>query len=83
MAAAIYDSVTVDVISAGYIFRATHSVITFAGFTAVYEETAASSSIVNNTAQLQLGLSKTLVEGTKELELRTEELKEAMRKFTV
>ncbi|HCL00820.1 MAG TPA: hypothetical protein DHW61_00095 [Lachnoclostridium phytofermentans] len=50
---------------------------------AVYEETAASSSIVNNTAQMQLGLSKTLVEGTKELEQRTEELKDAMRKFTV
>lgn len=50
---------------------------------AVYEETAASSSIVNNTAQLQLGLSKTLVEGTEELEQRTEELKDAMRKFTV
>jgi len=38
MAPAVYDSVTVDVISAGYIFRASHSVITFAGFTAVYEE---------------------------------------------
>ena len=38
MSAAIYDSVTADVISAGYIFRATHSVIIFLGFTAVYEE---------------------------------------------
>jgi len=38
MAPAVYDSVTVDVISAGYIFRANHSVITFPGFTAVYEE---------------------------------------------
>jgi len=38
MAAAVYDSVTVDALSAGYIFRATHSVIVFAGFTAVYEE---------------------------------------------
>jgi len=38
MASAIYDSVTVDVISAGYIFRASSSVIIFAGFTAVYEE---------------------------------------------
>ena len=38
MAAAIYDSVTVEVLSAGYIFRATHSTITFNGFTAVYEE---------------------------------------------
>lgn len=50
---------------------------------AVYEETAASSSIVNNTAQMQLELSKALIEGTKELEQRTEELKDAMRKFTV
>ena len=38
MAAAIYDSVTVDSISAGYIFRATNSNIVFPGFTAVYEE---------------------------------------------
>ena len=38
MAAAIYDSVTVDVLSAGYIFKANHSTITFNGFTAVYEE---------------------------------------------
>ena len=38
MAPAIYDSVSVDVISAGYVFRAHHSVIIFPGFTAVYEE---------------------------------------------
>ena len=38
MTAAIYDSVTVDVISAGYLFRANHSTLVFAGFTAVYEE---------------------------------------------
>ena len=38
MAQAIYDSVTVDVISAGYIFRANHTVVKFSGFTAVYEE---------------------------------------------
>jgi len=38
MAQAIYDSVTVDVISGGYVFRANHSVIVFQGFTAVYEE---------------------------------------------
>ena len=39
MAAAIYDNVTVDVLSAGYIFRASHSTISFPGFTAVYEDT--------------------------------------------
>jgi len=38
MAPAVYDNVIVDVISAGYIFRAHSSVIIFAGFTAVYEE---------------------------------------------
>ena len=38
MSAAVYDSVSIDVESAGYIFRATHSSLKFAGFTAVYEE---------------------------------------------
>ncbi|MCL2819863.1 MAG: type I DNA topoisomerase [Oscillospiraceae bacterium] len=38
MAPAVYDSVTVDSISAGHIFRANHSVNIFSGFTAVYEE---------------------------------------------
>jgi len=38
MAPAVYDSITVDVKSAGYIFRASSSMIIFAGFTAVYEE---------------------------------------------
>ncbi|SHH63705.1 DNA topoisomerase-1 [Sporobacter termitidis DSM 10068] len=38
MTSAVYDSVTVDVVSAGYVFRATNSVVKFSGFTAVYEE---------------------------------------------
>jgi DNA topoisomerase I len=38
MAPAIFDSVTVDAVSAGYVFRATHSVQKFAGFTAVYDD---------------------------------------------
>ena len=38
MAEAIFDSVTIDVASAGYVFRANHSAIKFPGFTAVYEE---------------------------------------------
>ncbi len=38
MAAAIYDSVSIEVESAGYTFRANHSSIKFSGFTAVYEE---------------------------------------------
>ncbi|MDL2273281.1 type I DNA topoisomerase, partial [Oscillospiraceae bacterium OttesenSCG-928-G22] len=38
MAAAIYDTQVVDVASAGYIFRANSVTLSFAGFTAVYEE---------------------------------------------
>jgi DNA topoisomerase-1 len=38
MEAIVYDSLTVDVVSAGYIFRANHSSVKFAGFSAVYEE---------------------------------------------
>ena len=38
MAPAVYDSVSVDIQSAGYIFRAQHSVIVFAGYTSVYED---------------------------------------------
>ena len=40
MSSAVYDSVTVDTVSSGYVFRANHSVITFPGFTAVYEESS-------------------------------------------
>jgi DNA topoisomerase-1 len=38
MASAVYDSVTIDVTSAGYVFRANHASLKFSGFTAVYEE---------------------------------------------
>ncbi len=38
MANAVYDSVTIDAVSAGYLFRANHSEIKFPGYTAVYEE---------------------------------------------
>lgn len=38
MAAAVYDSVSIEVESAGYSFHASHSSLKFAGFTAVYEE---------------------------------------------
>ncbi len=38
MANAAYDSVTIDAVSAGYLFRANHSELKFAGYTAVYEE---------------------------------------------
>ena len=38
MASAIYDSVSIDVESAGYVFRANHSALKFSGYTAVYVE---------------------------------------------
>ena len=38
MAAAVYDSVSIDVESAGYTFRANHSAIKFSGYMAVYVE---------------------------------------------
>ena len=38
MASAVYDSVNIEVISAGYTFRASRSEVKFPGFLAVYEE---------------------------------------------
>ena len=38
MSNAVYDSVMIDAASAGYVFRANHSELKFAGYTAVYEE---------------------------------------------
>jgi len=38
MSAAVYDGVSVDIVSAEYTFRASSSVLKFAGHTAVYEE---------------------------------------------
>jgi DNA topoisomerase-1 len=38
MAAAVYDNVTADIESAGYLFKASNSVLKFPGYTAVYEE---------------------------------------------
>ena len=38
MSAAVYDSVTLDAVAAGYLFRANSTALKFAGYTAVYEE---------------------------------------------
>ena len=38
MAQAVYDSVSIEAESAGYIFKANHASLKFSGFTAVYEE---------------------------------------------
>ena len=37
MASAVYDSVTIDALSAGYVFKASSSSLKFAGFTRVYD----------------------------------------------
>ena len=57
MANAVYDSVTVDSESAGYIFRANYSEQKFAGYTAVYEEAKdeESDEIVRPLPNLQEG----------------------------
>ncbi|MBQ6539693.1 MAG: type I DNA topoisomerase, partial [Oscillospiraceae bacterium] len=39
MSAAVFDSVTIDAVSAGHSFRASDMVIKFAGYTALYEDT--------------------------------------------
>ncbi len=65
MANAIYDSVTVDSESAGYIFRANYSEQKFAGYTAVYEEAKDEESdeivrpLPNMTEGQQVYLEKT------------------------
>lgn len=38
MSNAVYDSISIELASAGYTFKATHSTIKFEGYTAVYEE---------------------------------------------
>jgi len=38
MSAAVYDSVSIDLESGGYTFKANHTALKFAGFSAVYEE---------------------------------------------
>lgn len=40
MANAVYDSVVIDAVSAGHVFRANYSSLRFPGYTAVYEEKA-------------------------------------------
>ncbi len=49
MANAVYDNVSIDVTSNGHIFRANHSSLKFAGFTAVYEEGKDDDEVVKQT----------------------------------
>ena len=57
MANAVYDNVAVDVVSAGYLFKANYSELKFKGFTAVYEEAKdeESSEIANPLPSLSEG----------------------------
>ena len=49
MANAVYDNVTIDALCEGYVFRAYHSEIKFAGYTAVYEENRDDETDEENT----------------------------------
>ncbi|MCR5137580.1 MAG: type I DNA topoisomerase [Oscillospiraceae bacterium] len=49
MSNAVYDSIALDVESAGYLFRASNSVMTFPGYTAVYEESSDEESKAENS----------------------------------
>ena len=57
MASAVYDTVTADIGSAGYIFRATGSRVKFKGFTILYEENRDDSSeeLKNRLPELEQG----------------------------
>ena len=54
MVDAVYDTITADVLCAGYIFRVTGSIIKFPGFIAVYEESRDDSEDDENTALPEL-----------------------------
>jgi len=49
MSSAVYDSVAIDVTSAGYVFRANHASLKFSGFTAVYEEGRDEETVVKQS----------------------------------
>ena len=57
MANAVYDNVSVDIVSAGYTFRANYSELKFKGYTAVYEESKdeESSELANPLPSLSEG----------------------------
>jgi len=62
MANAIYDNVSVDTVSADYVFRANYSELKFPGYTAVYEESREeeSSELANPLPSLSEGQKLTL-----------------------
>jgi DNA topoisomerase I len=62
MAAALFDLTTVDVAAGDYLFRATASVMTFPGFTALYQETAEEEDKEEKLPPLKEGESLELVD---------------------
>ena len=62
MANAVYDNVSVDCVSADYVFRANYSELMFPGFTAVYEESKEeeSAELANPLPSLTEGQTLTL-----------------------
>jgi DNA topoisomerase-1 len=62
MAAAIFDQTTVDIAAGKYTFRASGSVLKFAGFTAVYEESTDDASAANGAAAAPAASGKTAKE---------------------
>ncbi len=62
MANAVYDNVSVDCVSADYVFRANYSELKFPGFTAVYEESKEeeSAELANPLPSLTEGQALTL-----------------------
>ena len=62
MANAVYDNVSVDCVSADYVFRANYSELRFPGFTAVYEESKEeeSAELANPLPSLAEGQTLTL-----------------------
>ena len=57
MANAVYDTVAIDTVCEGHIFRATHQSVRFAGFLAVYEEGKDEETVATGAAlpDLQAG----------------------------
>ncbi|MDR3310174.1 MAG: type I DNA topoisomerase [Oscillospiraceae bacterium] len=68
MSPAVYDSVTVDAESAGYVFRANHTAVKFPGFMAVYVEGADEDEDISDSPlpNLQAGNALTLINFKKE-----------------
>jgi DNA topoisomerase-1 len=80
MAAAIFDQTTVDVAARAYTFRATGSVLKFAGFTKVYEEGKDEDASAKQDAEAEATEAATATKGTKKPQIRLPELHETFHR---